>query len=131
MRITDYTIGLHHIGIPTADMEETLIFYTELGFDVILTDKNPNNDKEVNFLRLGDLTIEVYESEGEPAGKTGSIDHISINVNDIRSTYDFIESRGLNNTADEIHFLPFFENGVKYFTIEGPNREKVEFTQTL
>ncbi len=29
------------------------------------------------------------------------------------------------------HFLPFWENGVKFFTIEGPNKEKVEFSQYL
>ena len=32
---------------------------------------------------------------------------------------------------DEVHFLPFWENGVKFFTIEGPNKEKVEFSQYL
>ena len=30
-------------------------------------------------------------------------------------------------TNDIVHFLPFWENGVKFFTIEGPNKEKVEF----
>ena len=29
-------------------------------------------------------------------------------------------------TNDLVHFLPFWENGVKFFTIEGPNKEKVE-----
>ena len=38
---------------------------------------------------------------------------------------------GLNSTQDTIHFLPFWENGVKFFTIEGPNKEKVEFSQYL
>ena len=32
-------------------------------------------------------------------------------------------------TNDIVHFLPFWENGVKFFTIEGPNKEKVEFSQ--
>ena len=34
-------------------------------------------------------------------------------------------------TNDIDHFLPFWENGVKFFTIEGPNKEKVEFSQYL
>ena len=34
-------------------------------------------------------------------------------------------------TNDTVHFLPFWENGVKFFTIEGPNKEKVEFSQYL
>lgn len=38
---------------------------------------------------------------------------------------------GLNTTNDEVHFLPFWENGVKFFTIEGSNKEKVEFSQYL
>lgn len=129
MRITDITLGLQHIGIPTTDMEESLIFYTELGFDVILTDTNPNTGKAVNFLRLQDLTLEVYE-EDTSAMQTGSIDHIAINVSDIDAALYYVESRGLNNTEDVIHFLPYF-NGVKYFTIEGPNKEKIEFNQYL
>ena len=39
--------------------------------------------------------------------------------------------RGMNNMNDQINFLPFWENGVKFFTIEGPNKEKVEFGQIL
>ena len=27
--------------------------------------------------------------------------------------------------------LPFFDKGVRYFTIEGPNKEKIEFNQKL
>ena len=34
-------------------------------------------------------------------------------------------------TNDIVHFLPFWENGVKFFTIEEPNKEKVEFSQYL
>lgn len=34
-------------------------------------------------------------------------------------------------TNDLVHFLPFWENGVKFFTIEEPNKEKVEFSQYL
>ena len=34
-------------------------------------------------------------------------------------------------TNDIVHFLPFWENEVKFFTIEGPNKEKVEFSQYL
>ena len=38
---------------------------------------------------------------------------------------------GLNITNDTVYFLPFWENGEKFFTIEGPNKEKVEFSQYL
>ena len=36
-----------------------------------------------------------------------------------------------STTKDTIHFLPFWDNGVRFFTIEGPNKEKIEFSQYL
>ena len=50
------------------------------------------------------------------------IQHVGVPTNDIETTIKFY---------DEVHFLPFWENGVKFFTIEGPNKEKVEFSQYL
>ena len=52
-------------------------------------------------------------------------------VKDIEKVYEMINQAGLNTTNDTVHFLPFWENGVKFFTIEGPNKEKVEFSQYL
>ena len=54
-----------------------------------------------------------------------------IDVKDIEKVYEMISEAGLNTTKDTVHFLPFWENGVKFFTIEGPNKEKVEFSQYL
>ena len=57
--------------------------------------------------------------------------HIHTDVKDIEKVYAMINQAGLNSTQDTVHFLPFWENGVKFFTIEGPNKEKVEFSQYL
>ena len=63
--------------------------------------------------------------------QAGAVDHIAIDVKDIEKVYSMIDRAGLNSTQDTIHFLPFWEKGVKFFTIEGPNKEKVEFSQYL
>ena len=63
--------------------------------------------------------------------ESGAIDHVAIDVKNIEEIYDYINENGLNTTSDTIHFLPFWENGVRFFTIEGPNKEKVEFSQFL
>ena len=39
--------------------------------------------------------------------------------------------KNMNTLQDEIHFLPFWDNGVRFFTIKGPNEEKIEFSQFL
>ena len=74
--------------------------------------------------------IETYENKAARM-ESGAIDHVAINVKDIKEIYQYIEKMQMNTINDEIHFLPFWENGVKFFTIEGPNKEKIEFSQYL
>ena len=49
---------------------------------------------------------------------------------DLKEQLNGIQHIGIP-TNDIVHVLPFWENGVKFFTIEGPNKEKVEFGQYL
>ena len=128
MKISDYATGIQHLGIPTKDMDKTVDFYHSLGFETALS--TVNDGQKVIFLKLGNLVMEAYESE-DAAMCYGGIEHVSIDVTDIQAVYDMVCEKGLNTLNDEIHFLPFWENGVKFFTIEGPNKEKVEFSQYL
>ena len=89
-----------------------------------------NEGAKVAFLKLENLVIETYESD-EATMKAGAIDHVAIDVKDIEETYKEVCAMDLNTMDDEIHFLPFWDNGVKFFTIKGPNEEKVEFSQFL
>ena len=54
-----------------------------------------------------------------------------MDVDDIEATLEAVKAAGLKPMAEEIEFLPFWENGVKYFNITGPNGETVEFSQYL
>ena len=128
MSLKEQINGLQHIGVPTKNMEETIAFYGKLGFEIAF--ETVNDGDRVVFLKFGSLVIETYESK-DATMKSGAIDHIAIDVKDIEKTYELINQEGLNSTQDTIHFLPFWENGVKFFTIEGPNKEKVEFSQYL
>ena len=128
MSLKEQINGLQHIGVPTKNMEETIAFYEKLGFETAF--ETVNDGDRVVFLKFASLVIETYESK-DAAMKPGAIDHIALDVKDIEKTYELINQEGLNTTKDTIHFLPFWENGVKFFTIEGPNKEKVEFSQYL
>ena len=126
MAFKDISTGLQHIGLPTNDIKKTIDFYAALGFEIAF--QTVNNGEPVAFIRLGDLMFETYEN-GKAVGYTGAIDHVTINVTDV------VEARRL---ADELNLnvieegeLPFWANGVKYFTILGPNQEKIEFNQYL
>ena len=128
MSLKEQINGLQHIGVPTKNMEETIAFYGKLGFEIAF--ETVNDGDRVVFLKFASLVIETYESKGATM-KSGAVDHIALDVKDIEKTYELINQEGLNTTKDTIHFLPFWENGVKFFTIEGPNKEKVEFSQYL
>lgn len=124
----DYATGIQHVGIPTKDMEATKEFYQNLGFEPAF--ETVNEGAKVCFLKMQNLVMEVYESD-EATGRIGAIDHVAIDVKDIEQVYKDICSKDMNTLQDEIHFLPFWDNGVRFFTIKGPNEEKIEFSQFL
>lgn len=130
MNLQTYTTGIQHIGIPTNDIEKTIKFYRNLGFEIAFQTINEEANEKVAFLKLKTLVIETYENKLAKL-TNGAIDHVAIDVKDIEEVYQYIEEKQMNTTKDEIHFLPFWENGVRFFTIEGPNKEKIEFSQYL
>ena len=130
MNLREQLNGVQHIGIPTNDIENTIEFYQKLGFEIAFRTVNEEANEKVVFLKLHTLVIETYENKAAVM-QSGAIDHIAIDVKDIEKVYAMINQAGLNSTQDTVHFLPFWENGVKFFKIEGPNKEKVEFSQYL
>ena len=126
MAFSKIATGLQHIGIPTNDLNQTIDFYQSLGFE--LAHRTANGDEQVAFLQLGNLMIETYQNF-KAARINGAVDHIAINVTDVEEARRIADCMGLE--VIEEGQLPFWENGVKYFTILGPNREKLEFNQYL
>lgn len=130
MDIVNNITGLQHIGLPTNDILATKLFYQKLGFETAYETVVEKSGEKVAFLKLKDIVIETYEN-GQAVMQTGAIDHMAINVTDIEEALIFAKENGFMPLEGEIQFLPFWENGVKYFTILGPNQEKVEFNQYL
>lgn len=120
--------GLQHIGLPTNDMEATVAFYQSLGFTV--AHRADNEGEKVCFLRLAGVCIEAYQN-GKAVGKPGAIDHIALDVDDIQAAWDAVRAAGYQTREPAIRTLPFWERGVSFFNIEGPNGETVEFGQIL
>mgnify|MGYP002870232178 CR=1 FL=1 len=126
--VSDFATGLQHIGVPTNDMEASKQFYLSLGFSIALD--TYNKEEHVVFFRLGNLTMEVYENH-QATLTPGAVDHVCINVTDVEKALERTKDLGYEPIEGGIQFLPFWENGVRYFTIYGPNREKIEFGQYL
>ena len=129
MDIQNLIKGLQHIGIPTTDISKTVQFYKSLGFDLAYCSRD-ETDTQVAFLKQQNLVIETYQVE-DASGNAGPIDHIAIDVKDIRQVFEKIQKASFKILESKISFLPFWEKGVEFFTIEGPNGEKIEFNQIL
>lgn len=130
MKLGDYAAGLQHIGLPTNNMDETIGFYQSLGFEKVYETINQKAGERVAFLRLAGLTIEAYENRQAPL-RAGAIDHIALDVNDVEGAFALAREQGYEIVSDGIESLDFWDNGVKFFIILGPNKERVEFNQIL
>ncbi len=130
MKISQIVTKIQHIGIPTNDIEKTVTFYESLGFENLYTTVNKEANEKVSFLQLANMLLELYQN-GHAMNKTGAIDHIALDVTDINAAFEIAQANGYHLLDDSIQFLPFWKNGVKFFTILGPNGEKVEFNQRL
>ena len=122
-----FSAGIQHLGLPTNDMEATLEFYAGLGFEVVY---ETVIDCRVCFLKLDNFMIEAYENK-QTVMQSGAIDHVAIDCTDIEAAYEFAKKNGYKIINTKIDSLPFWKKGCRFFTIEGPNKEKIEFCQIL
>lgn len=129
MAVSDYITGIQHVGIPTDDLDGTISFYKGLGFEQ--AGLFPNGQEHCAFMRLGNLTIETWT--GDPTAKqAGAINHISLNTTDVDKAFAAAKEQGLNLVNTEIQSIPsFWDNGIRFFNILGPNQETIEFCQIL
>lgn len=124
--LTNYVNGYQHVGIPTDNINNTTAFYLNLGFK--LKWETFYEGSKVRFLEWGNILIETYEKKEKVSNAIGAIDHIALACTDIVSCVR--EAKKLNYEFYEgPSFLPYWEYGVAYFTLLGPNSEIVEFIQ--
>ena len=128
MDIRTKITGIQHVGVPTDDIQKSILFYKGLGFGIVWQTINEQDGTSVVFIQLGNLIMEVYENK-QASMKSGAIDHIALNVTDIDAVFSKIKELGYEMLDDNIRFLPFWEYGVRFFTIIGPNKEKIEFCE--
>lgn len=130
MKIEDLIEGLSQVAIPTADLTETILFYSELGFLVQELASDPETGGQIAYLSQKGLTLRVYEVDTLPESP-GPGPCLSLEVKDIQEMHEALEKRALAGADNEIRQLPFGAKGLLCFTIQGPSKETVEFCQRL
>ncbi|MGB2866940.1 MAG: VOC family protein [Bacteroidota bacterium] len=139
MLLKDNLLGIQHVGFPVTNLEKSKQFYGALGFSEAMRVDIPDQQGTVKVAMLvkNDLTLELYQLGPEPtkevaARADGHVDHVALNVIDIDEAFKELKGAGLKIVeADAPVFLPFWKRGVKFFTVRGPDGEKIEFNQIL
>lgn len=121
MSIRDTVTGVQHVGIPTTDLEGTIAYYERLGFECLGI--YPNGEDRCTFLRLNNLTLEVWTMDPTPM-ENGAINHFALDSTDIEASFAEAQKLGLNFAEGSIqHIDTFWSNGIRYFNVLGPNHE--------
>ena len=129
MSIRDTVTGVQHVGIPTTDLEGTIAYYERLGFECLGI--YPNGEDRCTFLRLNNLTLEVWTMNPTPM-ENGAINHFALDSTDIEASFAEAQKLGLNFVEGSIqHIDTFWSNGIRYFNVLGPNHEVIEFCQIM
>jgi catechol 2,3-dioxygenase-like lactoylglutathione lyase family enzyme len=124
--------GLAHIGIKTADMEQSITFYTSL-LNFKLTHRQFVGTTELAFLQVGDCIVELI-APADPTGindlKPGQIDHFTLLVDDLAAEAARLEAAGVQFFAPPRQ-SPIFANGIRCVFFPGPSGERIELFQIL
>jgi hypothetical protein len=125
-KIAETINGLQHIGCLQTTWRKRWPF-TKGGLLVALRTVNEAAGETGSLFAVKELMIEAYQTAAR--GGPGC-DHIALDVAEwipVRAVRD----GGYELLDDAVRFLPFWARGVRFFTILGPNGEKVEFSQKL
>lgn len=136
--LSDHITGFQHLGVPVTDIQKSKAFYAQLGFHEVMSARLPADDSaiQVVMMELAGFILELYQLTGASLEEIrkrdhGHIDHFALDVTDINAVFRMIQAAGLTPLEKAPVFLPFWENGIYYFNILGPDGEKVEFSQRV
>lgn len=105
MSIRDTVTGVQHVGIPTTDLEGTIAYYERLGFECLGI--YPNGEDRCTFLRLNNLTLEVWTMDPTPM-ENGAINHFALDSTDIEASFAEAQKLGLNFAEGSIQHIDTF-----------------------
>ncbi len=126
--------GLHHIGIYTRSVDESLAFYTEvLGFGKEWrgTVDHPTGRLDVAIIRAGGCVIELVRPAdlSRVASEAGPVQHVALKVSHLEKHVQELEEKGIELHPPKIELLPTLLNGVKHIFLYGPSGERIELVE--
>ncbi|MED0770673.1 VOC family protein [Bacillus siamensis] len=121
---------IDHTGIMVKDIETSIAFYQDvLGMQLKDRITHTNGIIELAFLGFQEgpeTEIELIQGYSSELPAEGKVHHIALLTEDIAAEFTHAMRQGAVFIDEEITTLP---NGYRYFYIEGPDGEWIEFFQ--
>lgn len=129
---------IQHIGIPVTNLLASEDFYSQLGFEKVMQSSFQEDGQTGTCVMMKNqgIIIELYQLPEHKLQeirdrKNGHIDHITFDVDDVELAFAALKDSSFQIIEAAPVFLPFWQNGCKYFNMLGPDGERLEFNQIL
>ncbi|MBQ9941949.1 MAG: VOC family protein [Christensenellaceae bacterium] len=125
-------VAFGHVGIYVRDIEVSKKFYMDiLEFSPLYECLHEYSGNRLCFLKNKNCIVELVQFAVPKFRGDGLIDHLTIEVEDIKSAAAYLKSCGIE-LEGEIKLDPQLgENGMYYVMFRGPDDEHLQITQTF
>jgi glyoxylase I family protein len=130
------TLTFHHVAISVADIDRSVAFYSQLGFQTVLEWTADDNSLKIIHMKLGTSVLELfcYTSHFASPQSTLSLDtdlpvlgvkHFGLRTASIKDMYSRLKNIGYTPTTE----IREGRTGVSYFFIKDPDGMYIEIVQ--
>ena len=116
--------GIAHAALRVGDLDRSRAFYQRLGFEVAFSMSKDGKPTEV-FFKINDRQFLELYPVGQPSQAIGFM-HVCFEADDLQAVYNDYVGRGLTPTP-----LKRAGAGNLLFTLQGPERQNIEYTQYM
>lgn len=124
-----------YLRMPVADLRVTTAFYEEFGFENLfyLQEEIDGVLCDAACMRLGSWVIKLYQRKDWNGNMTRDShhDHMALDVKCIDQAFASAKALRMELLHESVQFLPFWQYGVRFFTLRAPDGQKVELSQML
>ena len=121
-------LGHAHVGIKVADLSRSVQFYqTHFGFTAGKYNELHRENKitKIQFLELGQFSLELVENPGYPGGEPSPQIHLAFGVDDYDRTIQSMREAGVAFESD----VPRGEPGSRIIFLAGPDGDRLELME--
>ena len=125
---------IHHIAISVSDIEKSLSFYKQFGFEEFRSWEANDKTLTIKHLKLNDFVLEIFcfsnSTADEPTKdrelEIRGVKHFALEVDNLEQTRQWILE---NKISTEITEIKHGRTGIDYFFIKDPDGIWIELVK--